>query len=216
MYQAKHNKTFRPNLSYFHGKVKNEINRIYFSEKSFGWNYPSEIFKLDDVVEKLGLKTLLIPDTNRPVNEKVLKFYSNDYKNGLGILVHRGQEQDQTWNENVFSRIKEELNKRQIGEVFNFTTRLSMKSVRKDAPDRVVKIFQLEKISEDTFKIKAEYDHTRATQKVSKTRATEIAKQILDDARHELHAFVLTIRSKTPVSLQSITEETLEHWDKVY
>lgn len=219
MYQQKthrSNKTSRPSLSFLHGKVKNEINRIFFIEKCYGWAFPKTEFKLSDLIETLGLKAYLHHEDNGQSKLAVSKLLNSDNKNGLGLIITTSTGVDPVWDTHVETQLFQELDKHNPGDTFSLSIRTSMKKVRKDAPDRVAKIYQLKRIDQDTFSIISEYDFTRATQQVTKTRANDIAQQLLQNEKHELHAFISNIKSNRPISFASIIEETLEHWDKVY
>lgn len=218
MYQQKsyQQKTSRPNLSFLHGKVKNEINRIFFIEKCYGWAFPKTEFKILDSFKVFGLKAYLNHEYSSDPKLVVSKILNSQNKDGLSLIITTSTNVDPKWDAQVLTRLQEELTQQPVGSEFSFSIRTSMKRVRADAPDRVAKIYRLLKIDNDTFRIIAEYDFNRATQQVTKTRAADIGKLLLDNKKHELHAFISNIRSNRPVSFESIIEETLEHWDKVY
>lgn len=209
----------RTPLTFLHGRVKNTIQNIFYQEKNYGWNYLNRKIAIQDIFSLIGLPNIFNVEggTKGHTNKLVAGRFDTDENEIILVVANvHPQSGEQVSRHEEKDDIIRLLTQMAIGDRIRISIRNDMKRVRRDAPDRVSKIYNLKKVDAETVALLSEYDFTRATYAIDEARANEIAKRLLDDETHEIHEFVRSNTFAKVTSLEKLFEETLANWNRVY
>lgn len=209
----------RTPLTFLHGRVKNTIQAMFYKEKHYGWVFSKRTYEIDSIFNLLNLPDIF--NVEGETKAKFNKLVAGRFDTIENEIILTVADVAPAYAEKT-SRVEERddilriLNDMKKGDRLCISIRNDMKRVRRDAPDRVIKIFNLEKVEPGVVKLVSEYDFTRATYPIDEAKAVELAKRLLDDEKHEIHAFVRENTFTKVTSLEKLIEETLTNWTRVY
>jgi len=222
MYKHQQQKrSFQPRtpLTFLHGRVKNTIQAMFYKEKHYGWVFLKRNYAIADIFNLIGLPAIFnVEGGSKDKHNKLVSGRFDKKENEVILVV--GTVHPQSGEQQSRSEEKEDILRvlagMKIGERLRISIRSDMRRVRQDAPDRVLKIFNLEKSTADTVKLLSEYDFTRATYAIDEPKAIELAQRLIADEKHEIRDFIRENSISRPTTLEKLVEETLANWDRVY
>ena len=222
MYKHQQQKrSFQPRvpLTFLHGRVKNTIQAMFYKEKHYGWVFLKRNYAISDIFNLIGLPAIFnVEGGSKDKHNKLIAGRFDKKENEVILVVgtvhpQSGEQQSRSEEKEDILRVLSDM---KIGERIRISIRSDMRRVRRDAPDRVLKIFNLEKASADTIKLISEYDFTRATYAIDEPKAIELAQKLILDEKHEIRDFIRENSISRPTTLEKLVEETLANWDRVY
>ena len=222
MYKHQQQKrSFQPRtpLTFLHGRVKNTIQAMFYKEKHYGWTFLKRNYAIVDIFNLIGLPAIFnVESGSKDKHNKLVSGRFDKTENEIILVV--GTVHPQSGEQVSRSEEKEDILRillgMKVGERIRISLRSDMRRVRNDAPDRVLKIFNLEKADAETVKLLSEYDFTRATYAIDEPKAIELAKRLILDEKHEIREFIRENSLGKPISLEQLIEETLANWNRVY
>lgn len=222
MYKHQQQKrSFQPRtpLTFLHGRVKNTIQAMFYKEKHYGWTFLKRNYAVVDIFNLIGLPAIFnVESGSKDKHNKLVSGRFDKTENEIILVV--GTVHPQSGEQVSRSEEKEDILRillgMKVGERIRISLRSDMRRVRNDAPDRVLKIFNLEKADAETVKLLSEYDFTRATYAIDEPKAIELAKRLIADEKHEIRDFIRENSHGKPISLEQLIEETLANWNRVY
>ena len=222
MYKHQQQKrSFQPRspVTFLHGRVKNTIQAMFYKEKHYGWTFLKRNYPIKDIFNLIGLPAIFnVEGDSKNYHNKLVSGGIDPKENEIILVVGtvHPQSAEQTSRFEEKEDIIRILAGMKTGERIRVSIRSDMRRIRHDAPDRVLKIYNLVKSDADTVRLLSEYDFTRATYPIDEAKATELAKRLIEDEGHEIHDFIRENSFSKPTSLQTLVEETLANWNRVY
>lgn len=220
-HQPTNKRSFTPrvSLTFLNSRVKSTIQSMFYKEKNYGWNYSNRKIAIADIFGLIGLPAIFNVESES--KDKINKLVVGRFdKTENEIILVVGSVHPQSAEQVSRTEEKEDilrlLDTMQVGERIRISIRNDMKRIRRDAPDRVFKIYNLKKHDDNTVALLSEYDFTRATYAIDEVKAKELAKRLLEDENHEIHEFIRTNTFTKVESLEKLFEETLTNWNRVY
>lgn len=203
---------------FIYGEIKNTIQRIFYQNKFYGWNYSKRKHDINNIFALIGLPAIFNVESGSKDKFNCLvnaQFSVKENEIVLTVGSVQPQHAEQCSRVAVKDDIIRLLNEMAPGDSIRIVIQNDMRRVRRDAPCRVLKIYNLKR-KEDHIALISDYDFTRATAPIDPASARVIGYQLAENYKHELHEFVRKHHPNKAVQVSKLVDETLANWARVY